>query len=346
MQKSSGTKSIGEFKGRSYNLNLLKFIAAVLVVFSHAYGITGHGDDPMMWLSRGQMSFGGFAVAIFFFASGFYVTKSLLAKKTGKQYFKARIERLYPAFFVALFLTAFVLGPIVSDCSVGTYFTSAQTYTYFLYLLMIPKYTLPGVFAHNPVQFIVNASLWTMVLEVICYIGLFVAYKLHLLEKKNLKKINILVLLAIAVVFGVKPQMIYQFHTYLRPLFIFIIGMEMYVFRDSIRMDWKWGLGCLVLAVPLFALGYSDLFMISGFVYLLSLVVFSQKQISEKIGKLGNYSYAMYLTAFPIQQTLVCYMPGMSVLANTALTFVINVLAAALIYHLVEVPCTKWLSKK
>lgn len=33
----------------------------------------------MMWLSRGQMSFGGFAVAIFFFASGFYVTKSLLA---------------------------------------------------------------------------------------------------------------------------------------------------------------------------------------------------------------------------------------------------------------------------
>ncbi|MFR4251108.1 MAG: hypothetical protein ACLUR9_06535 [Christensenellales bacterium] len=43
---------------------------------------------------------------------------------------------------------------------------------------------------------------------------------------------------------------------------------------------------------------------------------------------------------------MVCYMPGMSVLANTALTFVINVLAAALIYHLVEVPCTKWLSKK
>ncbi len=83
MQKSSGTKSIGEFKGRSNNLNLLKFIAAVLVVFSHAYGITGHGDDPMMWLSRGQMSFGGFAVAIFFFASGFYVTKSLLAKKRG-----------------------------------------------------------------------------------------------------------------------------------------------------------------------------------------------------------------------------------------------------------------------
>ena len=67
----------------------------------------------MMWLSRGQMSFGGFAVAIFFFASGFYVTKSLLAKKTGKQYFKARIERLYPAFFVALLLTAFVLGPLV-----------------------------------------------------------------------------------------------------------------------------------------------------------------------------------------------------------------------------------------
>ena len=50
----------------------------------------------------------------------------------------------------------------------------------------------------------------------------------------------------------------------------------------------------------------------------------------------------MYLTAFPIQQTLVCYMPGMSVLANTALTFVINVLAAVLIYHLVEVPCTKF----
>ena len=72
------------------------------------------------------------------------MTKSLLDQKTGKQYFKARIERLYPAFFVALFLTAFVLGPIVSECSVGTYFTSSQTYTYFLYLLMIPKYNAAG----------------------------------------------------------------------------------------------------------------------------------------------------------------------------------------------------------
>ena len=32
-------KYVGNFNGRSNNLNLLKFIAAIAVIFSHAYSI-------------------------------------------------------------------------------------------------------------------------------------------------------------------------------------------------------------------------------------------------------------------------------------------------------------------
>ena len=166
-------RTIADFQGRSNNLGLARWIAAVLVVFSHAYGVLGLGPDPLEQLSGGQVSFGGLAVALFLFASGFFVSRSL-RQKSGRQFFRSRMVRLYPAFAVVILLSVFVLGPLATTLSAGAYFSSPGTWSYLLYLVMVPRYFLPGVFEANPVSH-VNASLWTMILEALCYLALFIA---------------------------------------------------------------------------------------------------------------------------------------------------------------------------
>ena len=67
---------------RSNNLTLIKFIAAIMVIWGHAIILLQQSKDPISLLSRNEFSLGSVAVAIFFFASGFYVTKSLMKKRS------------------------------------------------------------------------------------------------------------------------------------------------------------------------------------------------------------------------------------------------------------------------
>ena len=64
---------------RSNNLNLVKFIAALFVIISHAYPLCKGAEynDILSDLSRNSIAFGSLAVAIFFMSSVFFVTKSL-----------------------------------------------------------------------------------------------------------------------------------------------------------------------------------------------------------------------------------------------------------------------------
>ena len=71
-RKEAFMRTISDFHGKSQNLGLAKLFAAILVIVSHAWPILGRGTDPLWDLSKEQMTFGGFAVAMFFFASGFF----------------------------------------------------------------------------------------------------------------------------------------------------------------------------------------------------------------------------------------------------------------------------------
>lgn len=119
--------------------------------------------------------FGSLTVVIFLFSSGLLVTKSL-ANSSTKEYAKKRFVRIYPCFLLVLFGAAFIMGPLVTSCIVSEYFTSAQTYQYLRYAILLPVYELPGVFVQNPIR-LVNGSLWTIILECICYVGIWIAFK-------------------------------------------------------------------------------------------------------------------------------------------------------------------------
>src|SRR4051812_45574841 len=98
------------------SLNALRLLLATSVIVSHSWPIGGYGDDPR-W---GPTSLGQFAVAGFFAISGWLITRSRLSSEL-PSYAWRRFLRIYPGFFVALLVVAFVVAPLGSALGGGEY---------------------------------------------------------------------------------------------------------------------------------------------------------------------------------------------------------------------------------
>ena len=89
------------------------------MIFSHAGPVAGfYGQQDLGAQISDEQSLGGVAVAGFFFFSGFLITRS--RRRPGiVRYFWRRCLRIFPAFWCALLLTAFVLAPSPGSRSRG-----------------------------------------------------------------------------------------------------------------------------------------------------------------------------------------------------------------------------------
>ncbi len=60
---------------KSTNLHFSRFIAAILVIFSHSFVITQGkvSDEWLFKLTKGQLDFGALAVAVFFLGGGIWL---------------------------------------------------------------------------------------------------------------------------------------------------------------------------------------------------------------------------------------------------------------------------------
>lgn len=90
-------------RGFSIYLDAIRFLASVLVLFSHiAYPRYSNGD--LIWMR--DLNLGSDAVILFFVLSGFVIAYTTDAKqRTGASYAKARMARLYSVVIPALALT-------------------------------------------------------------------------------------------------------------------------------------------------------------------------------------------------------------------------------------------------
>jgi peptidoglycan/LPS O-acetylase OafA/YrhL len=158
--------------GRDNNFNLLRMIAATAVLVSHSYALTlGSASAEPFATSLGK-SLGSIAVDVFFVSSGFLICASLINRPNAFQFVKARFLRIFPALFVVLLFTAFVIGPIYSSRSIIEYFSSLSVYRHVIQnavLIFGIHYTLPGVFESNAFSAGVNGSLWTLPIEIKMY---------------------------------------------------------------------------------------------------------------------------------------------------------------------------------
>lgn len=92
---------------RFYEIDLLRFLAALSVVFYHYtyVGWVANDFSPVKYVELGAVTRYGFlGVQLFFIISGYVVLMSAHGK-TVRQFLVFRVKRLYPAFWVACLLT-------------------------------------------------------------------------------------------------------------------------------------------------------------------------------------------------------------------------------------------------
>jgi len=123
---------------------------------------------------------------MFFALSGFLVAGSLERSKTTLTFIGLRLIRIYPALAVEVALSAFLIGMAVTAFPLVTYFQDPLFLKYLLNVIGDIHYNLPGVFENNPVPKIVNAQLWTVPVELMCYVALTVLVLLGGVQRKIL----------------------------------------------------------------------------------------------------------------------------------------------------------------
>ena len=324
-------------KGRDNNLNVIRLVAAVMVIFSHSWPLSYGADhsDILDTFSHGQITFGNVAVCIFFFLGGFLIMGSAERSRTAKVFFQKRIQRLFPSLTAVILITVLILGPLLTNISLVSYFTNLDTYKYLLNIILLPVHSLPGVFTTTAYGTTINGPLWTLPLEFCCYVFCFVMFCLHVTDRRFMKYSILLFIPAYITMFYLFASN-GPMTTALRVAGMFYVGMLYYVYRDKIVMDARifWGLLILFLvSLPLNILEYTILF---SFPYMTAYVGFAKKKFHFLDGK-PDISYQVYLVACPIQQ-IICQMFGgtMNSFINFLIAAPVSIAAGWLIYEMVE----------
>lgn len=325
---------------RNHNLAFMQFVAAVLVILSHAHPLARGEKDILVRLTGGTLSLGVVAVGFFFLTGGFYIAKSMEQKKIAATFFKARILRIFPP-LIFVVVCSVIMGSFLTEYTLSEYWTLAETWKYLGNGILVLQHNLPGVFLNNPYNSTVNGSLWTLPVEFLCYIACFFVYKMKLFSNKFW--------ISAPFVFGavVGYEILLDIPTLnamVKPCLLFYIGMAFYIYRDKITLT-ALGNGIAVAAfLVLVILGWGDLAMIAAFPYVIMYMVFGMPQCGEKPAALGKYSYGIYLCAFPIQQCVAVYSDNPYV--NLATAVLLATAGGVLIYKFIECPIMVWEKRK
>lgn len=338
----SGT--LGDFAGsRDNNFNLLRVIAATLVLFSHSFVLaTGRKDAEPLATALGTTP-GGIAVDIFFITSGFLVTASLLSRACARDFIRARVLRIYPALAVAILLTVLLAGLLLTDLPTSRYLLHPETLLHFLRNVTLVtgiSHTLPGVFTGNPYAHAVNASLWSLPYEIGMYSGLVGLWLFAATGGMRRRERLAAALLAVAVLALAAHFLAHGFwrpSSLLRLTWMFAAGALMQLHRDRIVVTparLGIALACILLA------GMDRTLFLAVYTLLIPFVVLSLAYVPggfvRQYNRLGDYSYGIYIYAFPIQQTLAFVFPSIGIAQMVLGSGAATLCAAVLSWNLIE----------
>ncbi|MBT2658617.1 acyltransferase [Bacillus sp. ISL-18] len=335
-------RSLSSFDLRKNNFDIIRFIAAISVIFSHSFPLTLGFDEsePLMRLSNNQTGFGHLAVIIFFIISGFLITQSFENSSGFWGFSKARVLRIFPALIVMLLLTVFVLGPLLTTLPITGYFSDMNTWKYlFLNISLIGvQYDLPGVFKFNIFPISVNGSLWTLWFEFFFYFVVAFLGILKLLNKKLILGSFALCLVATSLKeFTHGIWYLEYLYKYVSLFVYFNAGALFYLFRKEIKLDSRLAITSLIGVIVGTYLGFFDyVFPVLG-TYLLFFLSFQTNLQFSNFTKYGDFSYGLYIFAFPIQQTVTHYFNNqLSPVENFIISLPITLIISILSWHLIE----------
>lgn len=216
---------------RLYNLDILRFLCAIMILFYH-FCYRGYHSDQWILIQYPEVAFIAknlwLGVSFFFIISGFVIAYSI-ENKTAHQFAVSRIARLYPAFLICMTITALFM--LFFDKNIDEFKLTAARY--FANLGMTPQ-----IFG----QKFMDGAYWSIVVEIIFYFWIFIFLILNIYQSKKY-----IILTSWAII-----SLINEFYIHSKILKIslcttyagyFIIGIVFYeIFKNNNRIKPIYGL--------------------------------------------------------------------------------------------------------
>jgi peptidoglycan/LPS O-acetylase OafA/YrhL len=326
------------------NLDALRLLLAIAVIYSHSYATAGgeraygHGEVLYAW-SKGRMTLGSLAVAFFFVLSGYLVTASLMRSRGTREFLLNRARRILPGYVAACSICLAAL-PLSGQVTVESMAKVAGTFATF------GSAHDSRIFPNNPLPYIPNASLWTIPYECWCYVATAIAGLLGLFRTRA--GVLWLLCLAMGSVVARGQWTPYFLHDvpvvgslFQWPVFAtyYLAGATYYLWRDRVPRSGVLAAACSAITLLAFRTGritpITAAVAIAGGYVVLWIGLHPTVRLG-RVSRWGDLSYGTYLYAFPIQQFLVKWVPGITPAATFMAATPASLVAAAFSWHLVE----------
>jgi len=335
-------KSVKIRDGHDNFFTPLRLIFASLVVIGHAYvivfGSTEH--EPHVFYAY---TFSYIAVNMFFIASGFLVTKSMLYRGDSASFISARALRIYPALIVHVLFLMLIIGPFVTSLPLKEFFSSPDWYLQPFKVLSFyqTNMEMPGIFSTNNEQ-IGSGALWTLRYEFLAYVGTWLLFLIGGLRHKWMLAAQF-ILPCIAWIIGTQFGLFERLPDTIESLGRFGIayglGAAIYAYREKISFN--------ILLIPVFLaatwlvrnnIGLLEIVMNLLLAWGVMLVAYARAPKLEWTQKLSDVSYGIYIYHWAILQSLFYFFPSLTVLPLILIGYVITLALSQASWHIIEKP--------
>lgn len=327
------------------NLTALRWLAAGLVLYGHSFVFLGLPEPLFLqWVPLGPLG-----VYIFFAISGYLVSQSWQSDPHVLRFLQRRALRIFPGLVVCTLLSVVVLGPLLTTLDLATYFANEHTRGYFSNIALYITYHLPGVFANNRLPHAVNGSLWSLPVEFAMYL-LLALLGLCRINKWGMALVALLFMAANSLWALHTPEQVVLYRTDLRQVTFcgvyFFVGVAIQRFGLQ-----RWfSLSNVFIALVLW-LGFSsnrDHFNAAAWLVLPFVVLAFGLSKQALLSRLTptDYSYGIYIYAFPVQQTVASIWPNLSLGPYLACVVVGTLALAAASWHWIEKPALSFKPKQ
>ena len=296
------------------NIDALRLVLAGLVVVCHCYKIARGSSlaaEPLARLSDGRIDLGEAAVDGFFILSGYLIAQSWERSRSLGSFARKRAARIVPGYLAAgvvAVLAAVLVGTPGGSWADAGHALRANAGR----LLALQEPVVPGSWPAPPEAGVANGSAWTISYECWCYAGVATLGVLGLLRRRGL----VLGLFVAAWVGGylfilggypigggLVGRVVGAPIHWARLLPCYLAGVVLALYRDRVR--WS-GAGASLAALGLGAVALLPRGLALGVptfgAYLLLYFGLAGPIRWRGAARYGDFSYGIYLYAWPIQQ--------------------------------------------
>lgn len=315
-------------------LNAIRLVLATLVLVSHAWPLAMNANDPLL----AGVTLGTWAVGGFFGLSGFLIAGSR-ARLSLLPYLWRRCLRIFPALWVALIVTAFIIAPIAALKKGAWSFNGALHYV----LGNLPiAYNGQGGLNGGPVTPygpIWNGSLWTLAYEFSAYLVLGAIMCIPLVRRfpAPFFATCLVGLTVLGPSIDEHIQLALVRHAAMLGRY-FLAGALLWAILEKITRPRLAGAAAVTTLVVIGVIGRHAELLAPLPLTMLFLCLGSTSVIT--LGSSNDISYGMYVYAFPIEQTVSTFgirNPWLMILITLPITAVVALIS----WFIVEKPALR-----